>query len=224
MAGRILLVDDEPRMRELLRLYLQRAGYQLTEASDGAEALLFLEQAPFDLVLLDLMLPDTDGWTVCSRIRAQGDTPVIMLTARGDVNDRLRGLNVGADDYVTKPFDPREVVARVEAVLRRARPRAVPGSQPLRVGSLALDLSGRVASASGRALSLTPKEFDLLATLAEYPGQVLRREQLLRQVWGTEYAGEARTVDTHIKNLREKLGADAAILVTVWGVGYKLEV
>lgn len=224
MAARILVVDDEVRMRELLGLYLRRAGMQMTEAGDGTEALLYLEQEPFDLVLLDVMLPDLDGWEVCTRVRGRWQTPVIMLTARGDVNDRLRGLQMGADDYVTKPFDPREVVARVEAVLRRARPAAAPDAAPLALGALRLDLQGRTAQVAGRALLLTPKEFDLLIMLAQHPGVVFKREQLLRQVWGTEYAGEARTVDTHVKNLREKLGAEAAMLVTVWGVGYKLEV
>lgn len=223
---RIMVVDDEARMRELVRLYLAQAGFEVLEASDGLEALTKLDSERVDLLLLDLMLPRLDGWEVCRRIRAQSNLPVIMLTARGEVHDKVEGLRLGADDYIPKPFDGRELVARVEAVLRRARSSesSEPVGRPLERGELILDPTARSVAWRGRPILLTPREFDLLWLLAAHPGQVFSRERLLDRVWGPDFDGEARTVDSHIKNLREKLGEAAARVVTVWGVGYKLEV
>lgn len=215
----VLIVDDEPRMRELIRLYLQ-AEFRLVEAADGLTALAVLQSEEPDLVLLDVMMPRMDGWTVLQRIREESATPVIMLTARGEVPDRVQALRSGADDYVAKPFDGRELAARIQAVLRRSQGR--PAAQaPIRRGPLVIRAAERRAEIDGRVLSLTPTEFDLLTLLASHPGQAFERERLLDRVWGADYAGDARTVDSHVKNLREKLGAHAGLIATVWGVGYR---
>ncbi|MFO7173779.1 MAG: response regulator transcription factor, partial [Bacillota bacterium] len=211
---RILVVDDEHRMRELVRLYLAGAGYEVAEAADGREALDRLRREAFDLVILDLMLPGLDGWEVCRRLREESDLPVIMLTARGEVDDRVQGLRLGADDYIAKPFDGREVVARVEAVLRRSQPLAA-SDRPLRVGDLTIHPASRTVTWRGQPVHLTPREFDLLHLLAAHPGQVFTRERLLDRIWGPDFEGDPRTVDSHIKNLREKLGDGAALVVTV---------
>jgi two-component system response regulator ResD len=227
-ATRILVVDDEPRMRTMLRMYLEREGYHVEEAPDGRAAVAALEQTPCQLVLLDLMMPVMDGWATCRAIREHSDVPVIMLTARGEEYDRVLGLELGADDYVVKPFSPRELIARVRAVLRRA-----PGARPSRgeaerlvFPDLVIDRAARTVNTGGREVGLTPKEFDLLWCLASNPRRVFTREQLLQKVWGWSYFGESRTVDSHVKNLRLKLsgGKAAAYIHTVWGVGYKFEV
>lgn len=215
----MLVVDDEPRMRELIRLYLA-VEFEVQEAEDGLSALRAVRALEPDLVLLDVMMPQLDGWETLQRIREESAVPVIMLTARGGVTDRVQGLRMGADDYVAKPFDGRELVARVQAVFRRAS-RHVEVQVPIRRGSLTIRPAERTASYAGRPLALTPKEFDLLALLAAHPGQVFSREKLLDRIWGPEYQGDARTVDSHIKNLREKLGEGAGLIVTVWGVGYR---
>lgn len=222
----ILVVDDERKIRELIRLYLEQEGYRVTEAANGREALDRLERETYDLIILDLMMPDIDGWTVCREVRKNSNVPMIMLTARGDEIDRVLGLELGADDYVVKPFSPRELVARIKAVLRRTVQEEAPNNI-LRYDGLTIDPDSRRVEVLGRPVSLTPREYDLLYFLAQSPGRVYTREQLLEHVWGYEFFGEVRTVDTHITRLREKLarveGAPQYIS-TVWGVGYKFEV
>ncbi len=216
---RILIVDDEPRMRDLIRLYLQ-TEFVVIEASDGSGALRTLSEQTPDLVVLDVMMPGMDGWAVLARVREQSPVPVIMLTARGEVPDRLQGLRMGADDYIAKPFDGRELVARIQAVLRRtAGTEAV--QTTVKRGHLILNNRERTAEWKGEPVALTPKEFDLLVLLATHVGQAFPRERLLDRIWGADYEGDIRTVDSHIKNLREKLGDGAALIATVWGVGYR---
>jgi two-component system response regulator ResD len=215
----ILIVDDEPRMRDLIRLYLQ-TEFAVAEAPDGLAALKALQSAEPALVLLDVMMPGLDGWATLQRIREESGTPVIMLTARGDVPDRIQGLRMGADDYIAKPFDGRELVARIQAVLRRTQ-GLTEGQTIIRRGPLAISTAERTASYAGRPLSLTPKEFDLLSLLAAHPGQAFPREKLLDRVWGADFEGDVRTVDSHIKNLREELGEGSAMIATVWGIGYR---
>jgi phosphate regulon transcriptional regulator PhoB len=226
MAGRVLVVEDEPDIRDLLAFHLERDGYHVTRATSGGEALRQLRATPPDLVILDLMLPEVDGFEVCRRLRADAATaglPVIMLTAKGDEVDRVVGLEIGADDYIVKPFSPKELLARVRAVLRRSRP-PVSGA-PLAVGGIVLDPATHQASAGGEALALTPKEFDLLRALLEARGRVLSREHLLDRVWGYARADEieSRTVDVHVRRLRAKLGADGDRILTVKNVGYRLD-
>ena len=216
---KVLVVDDEPRMRDLIRLYLQ-TEFQVAGAEDGLSALRALDQEAPALVLLDVMMPGMDGWATLRRIREESKTPVIMLTARGDVPDRVQGLRMGADDYIAKPFDGRELVARVQAVLRRAGSLAE-GQTVLRRGGLEIHPEERSATYKGRSLSLTPKEFDLLTLLAAHPGQAFPRERLLDRIWGVDFEGDSRTVDSHIKNLREELGEGAFLIGTVWGIGYR---
>jgi phosphate regulon transcriptional regulator PhoB len=226
MAQRVLIVEDEPDIRDLLVFHLEREGYQVVHCRTGAEALRLVRAGPPDLVLLDLMLPEVDGLEVCRRLRQDPATrtlPIVMLTARGDEVDRVLGLELGADDYVVKPFSPRELVARVRAVLRRSRPEA--GSAPLVVGRLAVDVAAHRVTVGGQAVSLTRKEFDLLRALLEAQGRVLSREHLLDHVWGYTAAGEieSRTVDVHVRRLRQKLGAEGQRIGTVTGVGYRFE-
>jgi len=224
--AKILVVDDEPAIVELAQLYLHKDGYETVTAGDGIEALVQVKQARPDLVVLDLMLPGLDGWEVCRRLRSETDLPIIMLTARSEDVDKIVGLELGADDYVTKPFNPRELVARVKAILRRAQgPSAVSGDdQHLRLGDVEIDVPRRVVTVSGESVVLRAKEFDLLLTLARHPDIVLSREQLLDQVWGYDYVGGTRTVDVHIAGLRQKLSGGQAKIETVWGIGYKLVV
>jgi two-component system alkaline phosphatase synthesis response regulator PhoP len=217
----ILVVDDERNIVELARLYLENEGYVVESARDGAEALDKARSLRPALVVLDLMLPEVDGWEVCRRLRAEGEIPIIMLTARSDDVDKIVGLELGADDYLTKPFNPRELVARVKAVLRRSE-RKLASSRPLTVGRLTIDPARREATLVGKRLALRAKEFDLLYTLAEHRGLVLSRDQLLDLVWGFDFYGETRTVDVHIAHLRDKLKDSQVVIETVWGVGYKL--
>ncbi|MGB8645697.1 MAG: response regulator transcription factor [Anaerolineae bacterium] len=217
----ILLVDDEKNITELARLYLEQEGYQVRAVYDGESALAFFHASPPDLIVLDLMLPRVDGYEVCRRIRATSDAPIIMLTARDADVDKIVGLELGADDYLTKPFNPRELVARVKAILRRANP-APSKTQRLTVGDLALDLDRREVQVKGRAVTLRTKEFDLLATMVQHPRIVLTRERLLEMVWGYDFAGETRTVDVHVAHLRKKLAGAQTEIETVTGVGYKL--
>jgi phosphate regulon transcriptional regulator PhoB len=226
MAQRVLIVEDEPDIRDLLVFHLEGEGYQVTACRSGAEALRVARAGPPDLVLLDLMLPEMDGLEVCRRLRQDPATqglPIVMLTARGDEVDRVLGLELGADDYVVKPFSPRELVARIRAVLRRARPEA--GHAPLVVGRIVIDAAAHRVTVDGAAVSLTRKEFDLLRALAEAQGRVLSREHLLDHVWGYSAAGEieSRTVDVHVRRLRQKLGAEGQRIGTVTGVGYRFE-
>lgn len=218
--GHILIVDDERAIRRLLGLYLRDAGFTVVEAADGADAVAQVRRGGVDLVLLDLMLPGKDGFDTCREIRDLSTVPVIMVTARDGETNRILGLELGADDYVTKPFSPNEVVARVRAVLRRvAEPR---GGAPLRAGAALLDTRSRTCVVDGRAVDLTRTEFDLLAELATHPNVVHSRERLLERVWGYRSPVGTKTVDVHVANLRRKIGADTGI-VTVRGVGYRME-
>lgn len=224
--AKILVADDEAKIRELVRMYLSAEGFAVAEAKDGQEALALAKQNSFDLIILDLMMPGKDGWEVCREVRRSSAVPVIMLTARGEEIDRVLGLELGADDYVVKPFSPRELVARVKAVLRRTR-QSRPPEEVLEVAGLTIKPASRAVYLLGQPLALTPKEYDILYLLARSPGRVFTREQILEQVWGYDFFGEARTVDTHITRLREKMakipGAPQYV-TTVWGVGYKFEV
>jgi DNA-binding response OmpR family regulator len=219
----ILVVDDEANIIELARMYLQNEGYVVESARDGREALTKIKSLQPALVILDLMLPEVDGWEVCRKVRGDSDVPIIMLTARSDDVDKIVGLELGADDYLTKPFNPRELVARVRAVLRRYEKSAT-STQPIHLGQMTIDPQRREVTVGGQQLDLRTKEFDLLWTLAEHRGIVLSRNQLLDLVWGYDYYGETRTVDVHIARLRDKLEGSDVIIETVWGVGYKLVV
>jgi DNA-binding response OmpR family regulator len=220
----ILVVDDEPIVREVVVRYLEREGYDTLEAADGVRARELLEHGQPDLVVLDVMLPGTDGLTLCRWIRTRSDIPVIMLTARGEEADRIVGLELGADDYVTKPFSPRELTARVRTVLRRASP-ATPEQRQIELGDLHLDATTREVAKNGVALSLTAREFDLLWFLASYPRQVFSRNQLMNRVWGYQAPVDTGTITVHVRRLREKIEDDPSRptrLETVWGVGYRL--
>ena len=219
----ILLVDDEPNIIELASLYLKQDGFRVMSAGDGLAALERIAQDSPSLVVLDLMLPKLDGWEVCRRVRAESDLPILMLTARDDDIDKIVGLELGADDYLTKPFNPRELVARVKAILRRTEPRrAQDGEQALTIGNLVVDPARREARVEGRLLDLRAKEFDLLLALVENRGIVLTREKLLDLVWGFDFYGQTRTVDVHIAHVRNKLAGSTVEIETVWGVGYKI--
>jgi DNA-binding response OmpR family regulator len=217
----ILVIDDERNIVELLRLYLEKEGWLVVTAADGEAGLELHRRHDPDLVILDLMLPRIDGLEVCREIRRRGDTPVVMLTARDDDVDAIVGLELGADDYVTKPFNPRALVARVKAVLRRSS-GAVRAGRPIEVGDLRIDPPRREATVGDRRLELRAREFDLLAALARDPGLVLTRDALLESVWGTDFPGETRTVDVHVAEVRRKLGDDGPRIETVRGVGYRL--
>jgi len=221
----ILVVDDEERMRTLVRAYFEKEGFAVEEAANGEEAIKKTAQKAYDLIVLDLMLPRVDGWSVCRKIREKSTVPIIMLTARGEEEERLLGFDLGADDYVVKPFSPRELVARARALLRRTN-SATENPEMIQTGYLTIDPAGRSVTAQGERLALTPKEFDLLYHLARHPGRVFSREQLLEQVWGYDFYGDLRTVDTHVKTLREKISRSRGLpdyIQTVWGIGYKFE-
>ncbi|MEV5200711.1 response regulator transcription factor [Streptomyces sp. NPDC053720] len=224
--GRVLVVDDDPTVAEVVTEYLTRAGYEVARAADGPAALEQYTARRPDLAVLDLMLPGMDGFEVCRRMRAHGPVPIIMLTARGDEDDRILGLETGADDYVTKPFSPRELVLRVDSVLRRATAAAPSGRSELLEGAgLVLDPAARRATWEGRVLALPLREFDLLAFLLRRPGRVFTREELMREVWGWDF-GDLSTVTVHVRRLRGKVEADPArpeLIRTVWGVGYRLD-
>ena len=224
MSGEtILVVDDEANIRELARLYLEKEGYNVVTATDGEQAVAQVGQDRPALMVLDLMLPKMDGWEVCRRIRASSDLPIIMLTARDEDVDKIVGLELGADDYVTKPFNPRELVARVRAILRRIAAdsrRERPASREL--GNLRLDAAAREITVRGEPVELRAKAFDLLMVLMDHPNIVLSREQLLDKVWGYDYYGRTRTVDVHVAHLRDKLAESDVVIETVWGKGYKL--
>ncbi len=217
---KILLVDDEKNITELARLYLENEGFHVEAVYDGETALAAFQSDKPDLIVLDLMLPRVDGYEVCRRIRAQSQVPIIMLTARDEDVDKIVGLELGADDYLTKPFNPRELVARVKAILRRAW--ATPKIHRLTVGDLTLDLERREVQVNGKTVNLRTKEFDLLAVLAQQPRVVFTRERLLEEAWGFDFAGETRTVDVHVAHLRKKLAGGKTEIETVTGVGYKL--
>lgn len=229
----ILVVDDEERIRKLLRMYLEREGYTIDEAENGEEALEKSLANNYDIILLDLMLPGMDGLEVCTEIRKRKATPIIMLTARGEEANRVEGFEAGTDDYVVKPFSPRELIHRVKAVLKRASATAflttnVETHNVIVFPDLTIDHDAHEVKAGGQVIALTPKEYELLYYLAKSPDKVFSRETLLRDVWNYEFFGDLRTVDTHVKRLREKLNRfssqSAMMITTVWGVGYKLEV
>jgi DNA-binding response OmpR family regulator len=224
-VARVLVVDDDPTVREVVVSYLRAAQHEVLEAADGESVAPIMRDTPADLVVLDLMLPGIDGLEVCRRLRASSDVPVIMLTALGSETDRVVGLERGADDYVTKPFSPRELVLRVESVLRRAGERTQPEQGRLADGDLVIDLARHEATLAGRVLALTAREFDLLKFLVANPATAYSREELLQQVWGWSF-GDQSTVTVHVRRLREKLERDPTMparLVTVWGVGYRWE-
>jgi two-component system, OmpR family, alkaline phosphatase synthesis response regulator PhoP len=218
----VLVVEDESSIASFVALYLKNAGYTVRTAANGTEALSQVAASLPALIVLDLMLPDIDGIEVCRRIRKISDVPILMLTARDEDVDKIIGLEVGADDYLTKPFNPRELVARVKSILRRATPeRRQLESKQLRHGDLVIDAGRREVRVGEEEIQLAPKEFDLLWELLDHRGLVLTRDQLLERVWGYTFAGDTRTVDVHVRQLRRKLG-DASPIVTVWGVGYKV--
>jgi len=219
----ILLVDDEPNIIELARLYLERDGFRTMAVGDGQSALDSVAENLPALMVLDLMLPQVEGYEVCRRVRATSDLPIIMLTARDDDIDKIIGLELGADDYMTKPFNPRELVARVKAILRRSERAAKPEStSPVHLADVTIDPARREVTVSGKSVNLRTKEFDLLLTLAEHRGLVLTREQLLDLVWGFDYVGQTRTIDVHVAHLRKLLAGSRVSIETITGVGYKL--
>jgi two-component system alkaline phosphatase synthesis response regulator PhoP/two-component system response regulator ResD len=221
MANTILVVDDEKNIVQLARLYLGNEGFRVEEAYDGKQALEKARAVNPDLIVLDIMMPEMDGLSVCKELRKTSNVPVIVLTARDDDVDKIVGLEIGADDYMTKPFNPRELVARVKAVLRRSQ-GAIAAEAPLEVGDIRLDPARREVSVGGKPITLRAKEFDLLAAFMRYEGVVLDRERLLSLVWGQDFYGDTRTIDVHVAWLREKLSGASARVQTVWGVGYKL--
>ncbi len=218
---KILVVDDEPNIIELARLYLTREGYEVESAATGNEALSKQAAGNPDLIVLDLMLPDIDGYEVCRRVRAKSDVPILMLTARIEDVDKIVGLELGADDYLTKPYNPRELVARVRAILRRFQTGQKPG-ETMEIGKLRIDLPRQEVSVAGQLVKLRTKEFALLTTFVQNPGIVMSREKLLETVWGFDYYGESRTVDVHVNHLREKIAGSGAQIETVRGTGYKI--
>lgn len=223
--SRVLVVDDEKKIRDLLAAYLRADGFEVTEASDGSEALATARRAEPDLVILDVMMPGMDGIEVLRELRKTSDVYVMMLTARAEETDKLIGLSVGADDYLTKPFSPRELVARAKAILRRGRERTAADDEVLRFDNLTVDLARREVTRGDTACDLTALEFDLLSALASAPGRVFTRRQLVERVWGWDFFGDERVVDVHIRNLRKALEDDASdpqVVGTVRGVGYKL--
>ena len=227
MAISVLVVEDDKNIQELLQMYLEKEGYAVTVANDGGQGLSKFRTIKPDLVLLDVMMPVMDGWAVCKAIRAESDTPVIMLTAKGELDDKIAGLKSGADDYVTKPFEMREVLARIEAVLRRSdRSADEAPARKLNFDKLTIDMDAFELIVDGRKVDTPPKEMELLFYLASSPNRVYTRNQLLDEVWGFDFFGDSRTVDVHVKRLREKLEgvSESWTLKTVWGVGYKFEV
>ena len=232
-SNRILVVDDEERIRRLIKMYLEREDFVVEEAENGVEALEKALENDYDCILLDIMMPEMDGIEVCEKLREEKNTPIIMLTAKGEESNRVQGFEVGADDYIVRPFSPREVVLRVKAVLRRTgqtnvKQTSMQTNNLIVFPHLTIDLDAYRVTANDQEISLTPKEYELLVFLAQSPDKVYKREDLLKEVWQYEFFGDLRTVDTHVKRLREKLTSvskeAAKMIVTVWGIGYKLEV
>lgn len=222
-APKILVVDDESRMRKLVRDFLEKKNFQVLEAGDGEEAMdIFYEEKDIALILLDVMMPKMDGWEVCREIRKNSKVPIIMLTARGDERDELLGFDLGVDEYISKPFSPKILVARVEAILRRTGQDA--GGDVLSAGGIVIDKAAHQASVDGEPMELSFKEFELLTYFLENQGIALSREKILNSVWNYDYFGDARTIDTHVKKLRSKMGDKGEYIRTVWGMGYKFEV
>ncbi len=222
----ILIVDDEWNMRNLLKHFLQKENWMIDEASSGFEALQKIKTAQFQLIILDVMMPGMDGWEVCKQIREHSNVPILLLTARNETKDKVHGLNLGADDYLTKPFDKEELVARVNALLRRVNPATDTKESRLAIGEISIDSECREVYVNDKQVSLTPKEYELFYLLAKNPNRAYSREDLLEQVWGHDFFGDSRTVDQHVKNIREKvkkMGCSFNPIQTVWGLGYKLQ-
>ena len=226
--SRILIVDDEINIRRVVKEYAEFEGYEVGEAANGMEAVELVKNNDYDLIVMDIMMPKLDGWQVCRQIRQKSDCPIIMLTAKGETFDKVLGLELGADDYVVKPFDTKEIVARIKAVLRRSSPVGTAEGEVKEVSydKLTVNMTRYELKVDGKVVDAPPKELELLFHLASHPNRVFTRDQLLDEVWGFEYYGDSRTVDVHIKRLREKLEgvSDQWSLKTVWGVGYKFEV
>lgn len=224
-AYRIMVVDDDFNINQLVKLYLEKEGFLVEPFQDGRQALKAFREHPPDLVVLDLMLPGLDGWDICREIRKISDIPIIMLTAKGEIFDKVLGLELGADDYIVKPFDPKELVARIKAVLRRNRP-VREDTREVSYPNITVNLSDYTVTLHGNEIEFPPKELELLYFLASNPNKVFTREQLLEQVWGFDFYGDSRTVDVHIKRIRQKLNNESSNwqIKTVWGVGYKFEV
>ncbi len=222
---RIMVVDVDANICEIWRLYLEKEGFEVTMANNGAQALSLFKQSPPDLMLLDIMMPQIDGWQVCREVRKTSDLPIIILTAKGEVFDKVLGLELGADDYVAKPFEAKEVIARVKAVLRRCAPETPQKQRAVQYDKLYINMETYELIVDGKQIDTPPKEMELIFHLASNPNRVFTRDKLLDEVWGFEYYGDSRTVDVHIKRLREKLDgiSDLWTLKTVWGVGYKFE-
>ena len=226
MKTKLMVVDDDPNIRELVRLYLEKEGFEVTCAERGDEAVKMFRATPPNLMLLDVMLPGMDGWQVCREVRKISNIPIIMLTAKDETFDKVLGLELGADDYIVKPFDMKELVARIKAVIRRFQAADAPEKELVFPG-LTINISQYTVTYMGKPLEMPPREIELLYFLASHPGMVFTREQLLEQVWGYDYFGDSRTVDVHVKRLREKLSGGEELgwqIKTVWGVGYKFEV
>ena len=219
----LLIVDDEPNIRNVIREYAEFSGYGVTEAADGMEAVNLVRSNDFDLIVMDIMMPKLDGFSACKEIRRDKDIPIIMLSARGEEYDKLFGFELGVDDYVTKPFSPKELMARINAVLTRHEKAAAKADAPLAFGGLAIDMAARTVTIDGERADLTPKEYDLLFYLVKNRNIALSRDKLLQDVWGYDFFGDDRTIDTHIKNLRNHLGPYRDTIVTLRGVGYKFE-
>lgn len=221
---KILVVDDESRMRKLVRDFLVKSNYEVLEAGDGEEALdIFYANKDIALIALDVMMPKMDGWQVCREIRTYSQVPIIMLTARSDERDELQGFKLGVDEYITKPFSPKILVARIEAILRRTAQTTAAGGAVLSCGGIELDKAAHQVLIDGEAVELSYKEFELLAYFMENRGIALSREKILNNVWNYDYFGDARTIDTHVKKLRSKMGTKGELIKTIWGMGYKLE-
>ncbi len=219
---KILVVDDETRMRILVKDFLVKAGFDVIEAEDGCKALdLFYEDKDIALIVLDVMMPKMDGWEVCKEIRESSKVPIIMLTARGDERDELQGFQLGVDEYIAKPFSPKILVARIEAILRRSR--KLPGEDCVEAGGIVIDKTAHEVRSDGELIELSYKEFELLTYFVENKGIALSREKILNNVWNYDYFGDARTIDTHVKKLRSKLGDKGDMIKTIWGMGYKFE-
>ena len=221
---RLLLVEDEEKMRELIKIAFKKENFETIEATDGKQGLNLFKTNEVDIVILDIMLPEIDGWTVCREIRRTSNIPIILLTARGEEFDKLFGFELGADDYIVKPFSPKELIARVKALLRRSEINSNDPASNFKIGDIVIDRLSREVTINEKQINLTNKEYELLYFLSTNPKIVFTREQLLLKVWGYEQYGDPRTVDTHIKKLREKLGDYSSYISTMWGVGYKLEV
>lgn len=220
---KILVVDDESRMRKLVKDFLLKSNYEVVEAEDGAQALdIFFEQNNIDLIILDVMMPQMDGWEVCREIRAYSKVPIIMLTAKSDEHDELQGFELGVDEYIAKPFSPKILVARVEAILRRTNQLTV--NEALEAGGIIINKAAHIVTIDGQQVELSYKEFELLSYFVENKGLALSREKILNSVWNYDYFGDARTIDTHVKKLRSKMGKKGDMIKTIWGMGYKFEV